>query len=317
MQTFIHHDGALGDVLLSLPCLRTMRREGECIHLAARADVGRLLREAALVDEVSAVSDARYASLYAGALNEQARTFLTRFERSCVFTARTEGPVAAALGSVVPDVKVIITVPPPGAAVHASEFRLGQCRGDGLLPGEPFLPVPPRFRNLADAMLARLGYDGSRPLVAIHPGSGGKAKNWAWERYVALVEALQRPVDPFVLLITGPAEDDGLKDAAEDFSRSRQGAVHVSDVELIAVAALLSRCDLMIGNDSGISHLAAAAGAPVLALFGPTDPVLWRPSGAAVERVAASALEEITVAMVYERVMDMLRRRGSAKRKDE
>jgi ADP-heptose:LPS heptosyltransferase len=59
----------------------------------------------------------------------------------------------------------------------------------------------------------------------------------------------------------------------------------VRDVPLRVLGALLGRAGLYVGNDSGVSHLAAAAGAPTLALFGPTDPAVWAPVGPAVETV--------------------------------
>jgi ADP-heptose:LPS heptosyltransferase len=56
-----------------------------------------------------------------------------------------------------------------------------------------------------------------------------------------------------------------------------EGAVHLDD--LYELAGWLARARLYIGNDSGITHLAAAVGTPVLALFGPTDPAVWGPRG--------------------------------------
>jgi ADP-heptose:LPS heptosyltransferase len=53
----------------------------------------------------------------------------------------------------------------------------------------------------------------------------------------------------------------------------------VRQLELAQTAALLARCDLFIGNDSGITHLAAALGVETLAIFGPSDPAQWRPKG--------------------------------------
>jgi len=74
----------------------------------------------------------------------------------------------------------------------------------------------------------------------------------------------------------------------------------------MAVAALLARSDLFIGNDSGIGHLAAVLGCAVLSLFGPTDPGLWKPVGAHVAVIRSAALAELPVDVVYERIPELL-----------
>ena len=100
--------------------------------------------------------------------------------------------------------------------------------------------------------------------LAIHPGSGALAKNWPLERFAEL--AGQLGPGPF-LLVEGPAEAGaglGLGEAP--------AFVRASQLPLRTLGAVLARAGLFVGNDSGVSHLAAAWGAPTLALFGPTDP---------------------------------------------
>ena len=105
--------------------------------------------------------------------------------------------------------------------------------------------------------------------AVIQPFSGGAKKNWPLEKFQRLAAQLQRTMPVF--WCAGP-EDPPL-----------EGAVHIDD--LYDLACWLARARLYIGNDSGITHLAAAVGTPVLALFGPTDPSVWAPRGAHV-RVA-------------------------------
>jgi heptosyltransferase-3 len=81
---------------------------------------------------------------------------------------------------------------------------------------------------------------------------------------------------------------------------------------LTEVAALLARCDLYVGNDSGPSHLAALTGAPTLALFGPTDPRRWRPLGPRVTVLRRQPLEQLPVAEVLEAALGCLGRDPSA-----
>jgi hypothetical protein len=112
--------------------------------------------------------------------------------------------------------------------------------------------------------------------VAIHPGSGSPSKNWPLARFVAAARALAEG-SPW-LFVAGPAEPD--VEAPAD-------AVVARDWPLRRLGAALGRAGLFLGNDAGVSHLAAAAGAPTLALFGPTDPALWAPVGPRTETLRA------------------------------
>jgi ADP-heptose:LPS heptosyltransferase len=204
-----------------------------------------------------------------------------------------------------------MTVPPAESAVHVAKFRLDQMEDGVALPQGPLLPVPLLHRELAAGMLARASYDGSRPVIAVHPGSGGKAKQWPLDSYLQLLEELRAGLGPFLVIFSGPAEDDAAKDRLDAFARGRTGAVHIADADLPAVAALLRSADLYIGNDSGVSHLAAAAGCRVIALFGPTDPARWRPVGEAVEVIRSPELADLPVSKVFDRVRDILAAAGA------
>src|SRR5262249_60978657 len=105
-------------------------------------------------------------------------------------------------------------------------------------------------------------------LVPVLAGGGPPAKNWPFQRFAAAARALGsgRPW----LLALGPAERD-LEPPAD--------AVVARDWPLRRLGAVLARAGLVLGNDSGVTHLAAAAGAETLALFGPTDPALGAPLG--------------------------------------
>jgi ADP-heptose:LPS heptosyltransferase len=105
--------------------------------------------------------------------------------------------------------------------------------------------------------------------AVIHAGSGSPRKNWIG--FAAVVRWWQRRARSPVVLLRGPAEVErnGIPDCGAD--------IVLEGLTLPQVAALLRRARLYVGNDSGISHLAAAVGATGLALFGPTDPSAWAP----------------------------------------
>ena len=115
----------------------------------------------------------------------------------------------------------------------------------------------------AGAWLDRL----PRGFVAVHPGSGSARKNWPLERFIETARVLS--ADRLWLLSLGPAEADARAD----------GAIVARDLPPRLLGAVLAQAGLYVGNDSGVSHLAAAWGAPTVALFGPTDPAVWTPRG--------------------------------------
>jgi hypothetical protein len=159
---------------------------------------------------------------------------------------------------------------PNRSTVHAVDFYLRQV-------GAPLGAVP---RIAADR------WDGG--FVAIHPFSGSLTKNWPLERYRALAARLERfPVR----WLAGP--DEAL-DGAERFE------------DLYKVACWLAGARLFIGNDSGITHLAAAVGTPVVALFGPTDPNVWGPRGNRVRILRGSPLADLAVDEILGAVGEIL-----------
>jgi heptosyltransferase III len=295
VRTLIVHDGALGDVLLSLPCITAIGTHPALIDAVCRSDVGRLLKASAVVHGAFSSDSSVFSSWYAGRPDNAAQELLGCYGRVFVFARQEGSDLSKTITRVVPDTRVIITVPPADDRTHVAEFRLRQLpvalRNDGPVR----LSVPPDLREQARDVLEQAGHDGQKRLVVLHPGSGGKRKCWPLERYFALAERLEETADAFILILTGSAEELPMRERIEGFVRIRTGMAHVADADLAIVAGLLAQCGLFAGNDSGISHLAAAVGAPVIVFFGPTDPALWRPCGDAVRVVAAGTLEDISV----------------------
>jgi heptosyltransferase-2 len=120
-------------------------------------------------------------------------------------------------------------------------------------------------------------------LLGVHTGSGGARKNWPIQMFRRVAESWLSLPGRGLVLTVGPVEEEARKEAL-DLPANAQTLV-LQGEPLPRVAAMLARCAAFIGNDSGITHLAAAVGAPTLAVFGPTDPALWAPRGKAVRVV--------------------------------
>ena len=179
-------------------------------------------------------------------------------------------------------------------------------------PGVRLRPAAPE-QAFADDFLAVSDLDGSRPLLAIHPGSGGERKNWPPDRWLALGRSLlglPAPERPRLLLVGGEADVKTVATLRAAWSPlAGPGGLLVADsLPLPQVGALLERCRLFVGHDSGISHLAAAVRVPCVLLFGPTDPDIWAPPYPSVRVVRAgdAALAGLPVETVFATVLDTL-----------
>ena len=147
--------------------------------------------------------------------------------------------------------------------------------------------------------------------VAIHPGSGSTAKNWPADRFAAVARRIRGEIGRDVVWLAGPAE----RERGTLPPEATRDTV-LADLSLEQVAGVLTLADGYLGNDSGITQMAAAVrrpdgrATPTVALFGPTDPRVWAPRGEYVRVIAAAdgRMESIAVEEVGEAVTALLTR---------
>lgn len=138
------------------------------------------------------------------------------------------------------------------------------------------LTTPPEGRLKARDLLKEAGVDSNRPLVALNPGAFfGSAKRWFTDRYARLAEQLIRSNGAEVVIIGSPGERQFAEQIAERCSESV--GIMTGRTDLPTLMGLLEGSRLLVTNDSGPMHLAAALGVPQLALFGSTDEVATGP----------------------------------------
>lgn len=153
---------------------------------------------------------------------------------------------------------------------HAVSRYLDILRSHGLNSesASPEFYLSDSEKQMAVDFLSRNGVRESDLLVGVHPGGGWSYKLWSVERFAALCDALQKKHGAKVLVFAGPGEDE-LLDQMADMMRSP--VILTRHIGLRETAALIQRCRLYIGNDTGPMHIAAAVGTRVIAIFGPTD----------------------------------------------
>lgn len=265
-RTLFVHTGGVGDFILACPALSCLVREGPVTLLGRRERLS-LAVAAHLAVKAEDLSAADFESAFAGS-SARLRQYLSEFERVIVWMRDEDGALRKALASVCrAEIEIHPGLPPESWDRHASQWY---CHALGLAwPGSPQLAIAPSAET----------YD-----VIIHPGSGGKAKNWSLTNFVEVAEAL---------LAQGRRMAWSLGPAEEDWALSGQ---ILPPESLVDRAARLAGAKLYIGNDSGITHLAAAVGCPTIALFGPTNPAVWAPLGNHVTVLMTPTPEEVLTA---------------------
>lgn len=141
------------------------------------------------------------------------------------------------------------------------------------LPSESFvrLDITEDQRQRAEQVLSAAGARHDVPRIAIGAGASyGSAKCWPPERFADFVNRFRLHTDADVVFFGTPSEEtvfEAIAAGIKGLSISLVGKTEIADLP-----ALLSQCQLFVGNDSGAMHVAAAVGLPVVAVFGPTDP---------------------------------------------
>ena len=174
-------------------------------------------------------------------------------------------------------------VPVPSPSMHAVDRYLltAQCLGADpgeVKPSDFPLPHETQAEARVEVLLAAAGIQAGATLVAMNPSARWETKRWPLESFVAVGDRLQQDGAARVVLIGGR---DVRHTGKQVMRKMRTTPIDLmGQTTLKELIALLRRARLLVTNDSGPMHLAAAVGTPVIALFGPTDPTRTGPYGA-------------------------------------
>ncbi len=180
---------------------------------------------------------------------------------------------------------------------HQSDYYRGLVRGFGIYceDAEPprIVPKPPSAER-ADALLRQYGITPDVSFVGLAPGAAyGQAKQWPPDRVAGLAARLIRERGLHCVMV-GASHDRDAGRAIESWLRTHAPDARGRVVNLIgrtslgALVGVASRASVFVANDSGVMHLAAALGRPVVAVFGPTDERATHPIGARTEVITES-----------------------------
>lgn len=284
--------GAIGDFILSLPALRALRLGPGAggMEIWAQRNNLPLVEHPGYADSVRPLAET---GLDSYPLPERTLDAMRRFDLVVSWRGANFPELAAAVKAAHPRAHFLPQFPPEGGAVHLADFRreqLSELAGGDALARPPEIFLAAGDQEFADQVLGEMA--DARPLVMVHPGASSKRKRWPAGHFAALVRHALDQWRAHVLLTEGPLDREAVEEVVQA-SASASEARPIRIPNLRRLAAVLRRAGLFVGNDTGIAHLAAAAGAPTLAIFTGTDPRAWAPRGRRVGVLMNPQLQDV------------------------
>lgn len=274
IRMLIIHQGALGDVVLTFAAIIALRKHFDRIDILCQGQVGKLAVKLGLVDKAHPLEAAYFASLFSDRIDVKVTDLISRYSRIIAFSF--SGDLENAINQVADSPCLRIPPRPPARdRIHVSEYLLQNLMDGGLIETAVTHNLVTDWQQLY-AYKEGQSIDSSN--IIIHPGSGSNRKRWPLNRFLELAQVLaERGLQP--QFVCGPAETD----LDNDIRRHHRQVYRFT--ELTDLADWLKIGGGYIGNDSGISHLAAFLGLPCVVIFGPSDPARWTPPGPQVQIV--------------------------------
>jgi heptosyltransferase-3 len=264
--------GGVGDCILSFPAIENLRARCAYLEIWVPRAIVPLVRFADRVRAISATGLDLFGLDGVDADSGLVET-LRSFDSIVSWYGSNREDFRAAMSALSLPIEFHRALPPAvsDSALHACDFFCAQVGApSGAIPR---IPLDSQLSTAAGAQY-----------VAIHPFSGSPRKNWPLDRFDEVARILDRPVE----WCATPEQSAAIN--------GRSPLLAVDD--LSQVARWLADASVYIGNDSGITHLAAAVGTPVVALFGDSDARVWGPRGRHVQILEGAGMKAVEVESV-------------------
>lgn len=265
---WVIHAGAIGDFLLTLSVVQGLRRAGYGpVRIVGRSLYGEIAGAAEGVDHLAGIDAAPWHRLFGDAPAEAIEALRAFGPAEVVIDMLGISP-AAADGLQASGIEHLVRLDPrpaPGSIEHITRQWQARIRAQGIDVSlqAPAVRVAPARRD--------------DELAVIHVGSGGRQKCWPLDCWIELANRVGDGGRRIALPL-GPAELDSPDIAKRRAQLTELGEV-VESPSLRELKSLIAAARVYVGNDSGVTHLAAAVSTPTIAVFGATDPRVWRPLG--------------------------------------
>jgi len=288
--------GGLGDLLVALPSINLLRMSfpGLALHLVGRKEYGEFLRQAGVVEIAHSIDDAKWTPLFDDSITMplEMRRWISGFDVILGwFQPKTETRrFSRILDDLSPEARLMIYDSASRRPISRYFFE----RTSEVI--EPNGRPAPAFEECARLPSSEIFP--ALKFAVVHPGSGSPKKCWPLDRFLEVASFLQRRSFSGTLA-TGEAEERWERELRKVALPA--GWTWLRRPALPALARLLREATLYLGNDSGVTHLAAACGTNVIAIFRKEFETAWRPFGRttvlSAENVEQVSLEDVVAAI--------------------
>ena len=267
--------GAIGDFILTLPAIKALRDAypNACLEILGYKHTTALAEQRFYAERVRSIESAELSRFFAKDVDLPAdlAKYFASFDLIVSYLYDPDSIFETNLRRA--GARRIIRGPAKiDHTSHAAKQLASPIEKLGL-PVSDFAPkVYPsnEDRHRAQQFLAKL----TQPIITFHPGSGSDSKNWPLQNWIELGNYSLGNFAGSLVIVSGEADESQTAQLRSTWRSSR--VRFATSLALTDLAALLEN-KIFVGHDSGISHLAAAADANCILLFGPTDPAIWAP----------------------------------------
>lgn len=300
-RLLILRGGALGDFIVTLPVFAALRRRWPRAHieLVGYPHIAELARLGGLVDSVASLHAARIARFFGlrPEIPDEQRAYIRSFD--LIFNFFHDPDETVKLNLETAGARQVISGSPLVTELHAVDHFLKplECLAIYEAGAAPALTLPDEDRAAGRARLAAW----ANPWI-LHPGSGSPKKNWPAGNFIELARRMRADGRCSPIFLIGEADEQ----PREALARNAPEFPILEGLSIREAAQVLSAATGYLGNDSGVTHLAAALGVRTFALFGPSNPALWSPRGANVNLIPSpdGNLNALAVKRVWDAIHD-------------
>ncbi|MGB9603424.1 MAG: glycosyltransferase family 9 protein [Limisphaerales bacterium] len=263
--------GAIGDFILTLPVLAALREHFPQSRIAIMGypHIVQIALLGGLADEVRSIESLSLAPFFApgGKLPPQ---MVSYFSEAAVIISYLYDPDEVFKENVLRCFNGTFIAgphrPSESLKIHATDTFLKPLERLAIFAPDPVPQI--KIKNEPSETTDEFW-------LAVHPGSGSEAKNWPLNKWLVLLDELNKIEKLKILMIAGEAEEDKLEKLTSTVSREKLELAR--NLPLKDLALRMSKCNAYIGHDSGITHLAAAVGLSGVVLWGGSALEVWRP----------------------------------------